>query len=212
MAKYNNRFIALDCETGGLPKSGKIATVDVALTEVALVTVENEKLDIISQDSWLIAPYDDNLIYDKGAEKVSGISKEMCKKEGLPIEKVYQNILGVLKDNKLGKNKPILIMQNKSFDTPFIENLFQIFGDDLWKHIERVEDTLHWARYRWIEKPKFNLGSIAEYCELDLVQAHRALQDTLITAKIWINFMKSLRGENQLTQKEEVKFREKFKF
>lgn len=212
MAKYNNRFIALDTETGGLPKNGKMATIDIALTEAALVTIGNEKLDILSSNSWLIKPYDDNLIYDKGAEKVSGISKEMCEKEGLPIEEVYQNILGVLKDNKLGKNKPILIMQNKSFDTPFIENLFQIFGDDLWKYIERIEDTMHWARYLWVEKPKFNLGSIAEYCELDLVQAHRAEADTLITAKIWIHFIKRLRGENQSTQKVEVKFREKFKF
>lgn len=212
MAKYNNRFIALDTETGGLPKKGQMATIDIALTEVALVTVENEKLEIISQGSWLITPYDDNLIYDKGAEKVSGISKEMCKKEGLPIEEVYQNIKGVLEKNKLGRNKPILIMQNKSFDTPFIENLFKIFGDDLYKYIERIEDTLHFARYKWIEKPKFNLGSIAEYCELDLVQAHRALPDTIVTAKIWIHFMKSLRGENQSIQKEEVKFREKFKF
>jgi len=217
MAKYNNRFIAIDHETGGLPGVGsnknKLATIDVALTEVALVTINNESLEIISKHSWLVKPYDDNLIYDKGAEKASGINKGMCEEDGIDIKEVYENVVEIFEKNKLGKHKPILVMQNKSFDTPFIENLFKIFGDDVYKYIERIEDTLHWARYKWIEKPKFNLGSIAEYCGIDLVQAHRALPDTLVTAEIWISFMKNLRGENVKSEiKEEVKFRENFKF
>lgn len=208
--KYDNTFIALDSETGGFPSQTAPATITTALTEVALVAIDNESLEITSKDSFLIKPYDDDLIYSEGAAKASGISKQMCIDEGLELEDVYKSIVTILKANKKGKHKPILIMQNKKFDTPFIENLFMIFSDDLYKYIERIEDTLHWARYKFIEKPNFKLGSIADYCGLTLVNAHRAEADTVTTAKIWIHFMKSLRGSigGDVEKKEEGTHRE----
>jgi len=211
--KYNNRFIALDTETGGLISKAKLATIDVALTEIAVVVVENEDLSIIDKQSWLISPYDEKLIYTSDAERVSGISKQMCINEGLDIEFVYKSLAKVLKANKVGSRKPILVMQNKGFDTPFIENMFAIFGDSLDKYIERVEDTLDMARFKWPEKPNYKLGSLAEYAGIDLVAAHRALPDTITTAKIWIHFMKCLRGEGEQTQQEEsvTTYRENFK-
>lgn len=210
--KYINTFIALDTETGGFTGAEKPATITVALTEVALVVIDNESLEIINKDSWLIKPYADDLIYSPGAEKASGISKQMCINEGIELEDVYKNIVTILKANKNGSQKPILIMQNKKFDTPFIENLFMIFSDDLYKYIERIEDTLHWARYKFIEKPNFKLGSIADYCDLTLTNAHRALYDTIVTAKIWVHFMKYLRGSigGSVEKKEEGTHREGF--
>lgn len=214
MAKYNHRFIAIDSETGGLPSKTKktVATIDIALTELAMVVIDNETLEILDKQSWLIKPYDPSLIFDKGAEQVSGISKAMCEADGLDLEIVYKAFLKVLKENKIGSKKPILVMQNKGFDTPFLENMFILFGDKLDRYITRVEDTLEWARYKWIEKPKFNLGSIADYCGLEIEQAHRALPDTVLTAEIWIHFMKCLRGEGSSTTEKESTYRENFKF
>ena len=210
MAKYVNRFIAIDNETGGLLKKGVHATIDVALTETAAVVVDNESLEIIGEHSWLIQPYDDGLIYEKGAEIASGISRQMCEESGVGIDIVYEGLKKVLVDNKVGRNKPIIVMQNRDFDSPFIENLFKIFGDDFFKYIERIEDTLHWGHYKWVEKPNFKLGSLAEYCGIDLVQAHRALPDTVTTAKVWVHYMKCLRGGGSVEQKES--FREGFRF
>lgn len=212
--KYDNRFIALDCETGGLLGKNKVATIDVALTEVAVCSICAEKLVVLEKEGWLIIPYDDNLIYEAKAAEISGINKQLCFDEGIDIEQVYRNLVNFFKKNKMGSKKPILIIQNKSFDIPFIENLFKIFGDDLWKYIERVEDTLEWARFKWFESSDYKLGTIAEKSGLDLTQAHRALPDTIITAKIWINFMKSLRGESKLVEQESVveKFRNGFRF
>lgn len=210
--KYNNRFLISDVETGGIPVKGKsIATIDVALTEIAVIVVDNEKLEILSNGSWLIKPYAEDLIYSSRAADVSGISKQMCETEGLNIEFVYNEFRNILKDNKVGRNKPILIFHNKSFDTEFIKNLFVIFSDDLFSYIDRVEDTLEFSRLKFIEKPNFKLGSVAEYCNLELVDEHRAENDALITAKIWIYFIKCLRGESQ-KQKEIVPYRENFKF
>jgi len=210
--KYNYNFIVLDTETGGLPSKTKLATIDIALTEVAVVVIDNESLEVTHKDSWLMKPYDDSCEYNPRAAEVSGITKQMCKVEGLEIEQVYKNLLKVLKANKKGRLKPIMVMQNKGFDIPFIENLFAIFNDNFHNYIECVEDTLEWGRYKWIEKPNFKLGSLADYCGLDLVQAHRALPDTVMTAKIWIHFMKCLRGEGQEVQEESVAYRENFKF
>jgi len=213
--KYEQNFIVMDTETGGLPTMlKKQATIEVALTEVAIVVVDNKSLEIIRKDSWLIKPYDTELIYDKGAEIASGISKKMCETDGVDIKEVYTQLKTAFIKGKSGNNKPILVFHNKSFDTPFIENLFKLFDDDLWKWISRIEDTMEWCRLKWVEKPNFKLGGCASYMGLDLVQAHRALPDTIITAKIWINLIKALRNESSEVVKETKlkRFRDHFKF
>ena len=106
---YKNRFLISDVETGGLFSAKNPATISVALTEIAVITVDNEKLEILSKDSWLIKPYADDLIYNPKAAEVSGISKQMCEAEGLGIELIYENFKKILKDNKIGRQKPILI-------------------------------------------------------------------------------------------------------
>lgn len=215
MAGYNNRFVALDTETGGLPdKLKKEATIEVALTEIALVSIDNEKLEVDKKASWLIKPYSDDLIYDPFAAKVSGISKQLAEKEGLDIEVVYNNTKTFLLKETDKSCKPVLVIQNKSFDTPFIVNLFKIFEDDLFKYIDRIEDTMVWSRMKWPSESKHNLATIAQRCGLDHVEAHRALPDTIITADVWIYFMKHLRGDitgNQVESKPK-RFRDTFKF
>lgn len=211
--KYNNRFLASDTETGGLPSAKKLATIDVALTELAVISIDNESLEIVGKNSWLIKPYDPDLEYNPKAAEVSGINRELCEREGLDIDIVYKELVKVLKDNKVGRQKPIFIFHNKKFDTPFFVNFFKIFGDDFFKYIDRVEDTLEYARLKFIEKPSFKLGDVANYCGIDLVEAHRAEIDAISTGKIWAYFMKCLRGTGGQQNKESVnKFRDGFKF
>lgn len=213
MAKYNNKFIVVDTETGGIPNKGeckgKQATIDVMLMEFAAVVVNSESLEITEKHSFLIKPYDDDLIFTVGAEKVSGLNREICEREGVELEQAYNNIVKILKDNTDKSLKPIIIMQNKDFDIPFLENLFAIFNDKFSSYIHSVEDTMEWSRKKWCMEGKHSLGVIAERCGIDLVDGHRALRDTIITAQVWIHFMKLLRG-NIGEVKEEVKFRESF--
>lgn len=212
--KYNNRFVAIDTETGGLPNKNKVATIDVALTEIAMVSACSESLEILDKVSWLIQPYDPDLEYNPRAAEVSGINKQLCEQEGLDIETVYKNSSKFLKSNKVGSKKPIVIMQNKSFDIPFLENLFSIFKDDFNKYVERFEDTLHWSRVKFVELPNFKLGTIANESGIELTEAHRALPDTISTMKIWLHFIKCLRCEGGSGNKQESvnKVRNGFKF
>jgi DNA polymerase III epsilon subunit-like protein len=213
MPKYENVFLVMDTETGGLPSAlKKQATIEVALTEVAAVAISNVNLQITDKKSWLIKPYADDLIYEKGAEIASGISKQMCMKQGIDIELCYKELRQMLQKHTVKNHKPIIVFQNKAFDIPFIENLFLLFSDDLYKYIERIEDTMHWARLKWVEKPKFSLGAIAEYFGLDHTQAHRALPDAIITAECWIKFIQCLRSEGESKEENKKRFRLTFRF
>lgn len=211
---YNNRFIVADTETGGIPAQlKKKATLEVSLTEIAMVAVDNEKLEILNKDSWLIKPYLDDLIYEPMAAKVSGITKQMCEKEGMDIETVYKNVKSFILKETVKTCKPIFVMQNKSFDIPFFQGLFELFDDDFFKYIDRVEDTMEWSRMRWPMESKHNLGVISQRCGLDHTESHRALPDTIITAEVWIYFLKHLRGEiGSKTEQKPKRFRDTFKF
>ncbi len=210
--KYNNTIIACDWETGGLPNKKLKAFFDVPVTEFAMVCVDNEKLEIVSEQSWLIKPYSDELVYNSIAADVSGITKKMCEESGEDVEAVYKKIKAVLKKAKKGSRKPIVVFHNKKFDVPFLENMFITFDDDIHKYIERFDCTLEKSREKWVEKPNFKLASVASYCNIDTPQTHRALPDTIITAKVLIYLLKCLRSDIDEQEEDKEKFRETFKF
>lgn len=211
---YNNCFIVCDTETGGLPsKLKKVAFDEVALTEIAFVVVDNESLSIIDRFSCLIKPYNDDLIYDPFAAKVSGIDKELCEKEGVDVEEAYKQVRKFLKKH-LGTKKGFLVGQNFiNFDIPFIENFFKYCKGDMWKVFSTdIKDTMITSREKWPSESKHNLPIICERLGITYVEAHRALPDTEMTAEVWIEFMKLLRGEGKIQneQKEEKRHRVEF--
>lgn len=210
--KYNNVYVVCDVETGGLPdKLKKEATLEVALTELAFVSVDAESLEIIDQKSWLFKPYKDDLIYEKEALTVSNISLDLLNESGVEMTQAFKEIEHFLSQQKRDTNLPKLVGHNiKKFDLPFIENLFVLNKANVLKYFNGdVYDTLEWARDKWVEG-KFNLQTVCQRFGIEHVSAHRALSDTIVTAKVWIKFLKLLRAE-QTTEKKE-KFRDSFKF
>lgn len=214
MTEYNNRFVVIDVETGGLPsKLKKDATLEVALTEVAMVSVDNEKLEIGRRGSWLVKPYFDDLIYSDEACKVSGISQQMCYNEGVDIEEVFSNVQSFLVRETVKTLKPVLVIQNQSFDIPFLVNLFSLFSEDLFRYIDGVEDTMVWSRRKWPMEKKHSLDIITQRCGLEYIDAHRALSDAIMTARVWVYFMECLRGSlSSVGSGNVVKFKDNFKF
>jgi DNA polymerase III alpha subunit (gram-positive type) len=205
-------YISCDVETGGLINSKKLAVYDIALTEIALVAI-NDSLEIVEQKSWLIKPYSNDLEYNEEAAKVSGITKEMCVKQGQDIKIVCKEAIDFLKKYKKGTSLPIIFGHNfVNFDSEFISNMFELCKEDLMKYVNPVpEDTMKWARLCWTESTNYKLGTCCENAGITLVDAHRALTDTISTAKLWIYFMKNLRGLNtNINNKEEKRFRNGF--
>ncbi len=209
-----NSFVVVDVETGGLISQTKKAVVDVALTEIALVLVSKE-LEIIDQTSFLIKPYKEGLIYDKGAEEASGISREMCAEQGVELATAFKGVTDFLKKAKQGGKLPVILGHNfLKFDAFFIENLFEFCKEDMNKYMQGApEDTIKWARLAWPQSNNYKLGTCCDNAGVTLKDAHRALTDTIATAHLWIYFMKRLRGEGQITANSEassVTFRASF--
>lgn len=208
---YQN-FIVIDTETGGLPNKTKKAVFDIALTEIALVVVSKD-LEIIDQYSWMIKPYKDDLIYSEEAAKASGITKSMCEEQGLDIKEVCSNVVDIFKKYKVGSKMPVLLGHNFiKFDSEFMINLFDFCKLDLLKYVNPVpEDTIKWSRLAWTESVDYTLGTCCENAGITLQNAHRALTDTVATAKLWIVFMKRLRSSSIVSNEGKTNsFRKKF--
>ena len=212
---YKN-WISIDVETGDLISSTKRAVFDVALTEIALVSI-NQDLEIVDKASWLIKPYKEGLIYAKGAEIASGISKQMVEEQGYELSVVIKGVIDFFKKNKVGGKLPVVLGHNMiRFDAPFIINMFEFCKEDLSKYIQpKFEDTLEWGRMCWTTSNNYKLGTCCENAGITLVDAHRALTDATSTAALWIYFQKRLRGEGQVTISESITtttktFREQF--
>jgi DNA polymerase III alpha subunit (gram-positive type) len=77
---------------------------------------------------------------------------------------------------------------------------------------ETTWDTLPLTRLKLIENPKFNLASCLQAHEIDIVDAHRALTDTIATAKLFIKYIKNLRNDSDSVNKQEKRFRHTFEF
>jgi DNA polymerase III alpha subunit (gram-positive type) len=212
--KYDQPIIVTDVETGGLPaRLKKKATIEVALTEIAFVVIDNVSLEIIDRKSWLFKPYSDGLIYELEAEKVSGISKSYVQQNGLDMAVAFNDIEAFLKKHKRGTKKPYLCGHNIiDFDLEFIMNLFEMNKRDASDYFDDfILDTLKLSRVAIVEAPKFNLGACCELFNIEHTQAHRALTDTVATAKLIIEILKRLRSEGSET-KNQKKYRHSFQF
>jgi len=213
MAKYDSVFCVLDTETGGLPSlEKKKATKEVALTELAMVIVDNVSLEIIDKKSWLFKPnYVKDLIYRQQALDVSHITLDMLQKDGLEMKTAFQDIEAFVLKHSKSKNKPYLVGHNLiNFDLEFIVNLWDLNGKDAEKYFNSTMfDTMEFARLKYVELTNFKLGTIVAENKIDIVEAHRALNDTIATAEVWIKFVKCLRSQGEQKEK---RFRDTFKF
>ena len=195
---YNQHYVAIDVETGGLPsRLKKRAVHEVALTEIAAVVVDNDTLQIIDQGSWLIKPYDPDLIYQQEAADVSGIDEKFCHENGMDIRDAHKAFVAFIRKHVKAKKKGYLVGHNIiDFDLEFIENFFDYCGSNMFDLFKTdVKDTMIYSRDRWPTERKHNLGVVCERLGLPYVAAHRALPDTIMTAKAHIEFMKLLRSQ-----------------
>jgi len=211
--KADWNFAVFDLETGGLSATKN------PICEIAIVIVDSN-LEIIEKYSEIIAPYDDSLKYEPKALEVNGLTMNQIE-NGKNSKEVVEEVISLFGEYTHGKGyqkkKPILVGHNiDKFDIPFIVEFFGKHRKDLSNFIEPnfTIDTMWWSRMKWIESVNYKLGTVCSNLGIKLENAHRALPDTVKTAEMFIEFMKSLRGESkENSNKLEFKrFREKFVF
>jgi len=197
-------YICLDLETGGFTEK------ENPITEIAFIVYDGKTFEEKFRFETLVKPYDD-LILTEGALKATGITREMLK-DGIDANELVEILKDVFKTFTYGSKrfayKPILVGHNiAKFDYKFLKYLFERNGDDIDKYIEDYkEDTLFLARSKWLGKTKkFNLGAACKLAGIELIDAHRAMNDVEANKKLHEFLVKTLRSEkniNTQTQQE----------
>lgn len=205
--RHDFNIVVFDLETGGL-SADKNPVVEIAICPIS------KQLEDLPEYTSLIKPYGDLVIQQQALEANGLTMKEI--NGGQTVEKVCNEVIKVLKSLKVGKNLPILCGHNiRKFDNPFLKNMFEFCGEDLFKYVdsEQFLDTLEMTRMVWDERPNYKLGTCTSHINQDLVQAHRALPDTRANKELIKHLLKGMRGElGGTTEVKPKRFRDNFKF
>lgn len=205
--KFEANFVVFDLETGGLSEEKH------PVIEVAMFVLTNDLENGGSYDT-LIKPYGDLEIQPQ-ALAANNIDLDIVEKEGKDVKVVVDELYKFLGKQRVGREKPILVGHNiDNFDIPFLNALFNFGGKDLAKVVNEkfTIDTLWWSRLRWQESLNYKLGTCVQNAGIELVNAHRAVSDTVATRELFKQFLMGLRSGGDPSQIEEKRFRTTFQF
>ncbi len=192
-----NSYIIFDFETGGLDKKEGLHSQKYPITEFGAIAINPVTLEEIIRYDNLVKPYDQKLIYDPIAANLTGITKELCEREGIPLKQLVDEICALGVEANIHKSKiakPILVAHNGAFDKQFFQDIFRRAGVDMSKFFDgdydhygnfqpTVLDTIDFAKALWADitetTTKFNLAACCERAGIDLVDGHRAMNDVI---------------------------------
>ena len=170
-------YCVLDLETTGFsPKTEKI-------TEVGIMKIKSG--EVIDSFSCFVNP--EKPIPERVVE-VTHITDDMVK-DAETIDKVFPKILEFCKDS-------VIVAHNASFDVGFLKYNAKELGYDFdFTYV----DTLALARKIYPNLKKHKLGKIAEFLNIKVEVAHRALDDVDTTVKVYNEMMKVLKERGAKT-------------
>ncbi|HSI67932.1 MAG TPA: ATP-dependent DNA helicase DinG [Planococcus sp. (in: firmicutes)] len=169
------KYVVVDIETTGhSPAKGD------RIIQIAMVTLQNDM--IIDTYTEFINPESKIPMFIQDLTNISDADVASA----LPFEAHAENIHAKMKD-------AIFVAHNINFDLPFLQREFQRSGLPLWKGI--TMDTVELSRLMYPTAFSFKLQDIASELNIPLENAHRADDDALATAQI---FLKAKRDMGQL--------------
>lgn len=211
-------IVVWDIETGGFKKE------ENGLAEIALIVIDSETLEEKDRYETVIAPYElpsgQMSTYTSGALNVNGLTLKQIE-GGKPAKQVAKELKAFCAKHKKtmrgGAGRLIPAGHNLvGFDIPWLEyflDLFKVKYSDLFNPL--VMDTIMWTRLKWVKDGSIanhKLGTACEMAGVQLVDAHRAMNDVEGNAELVRSFLRSLRQQGQVQQVAKTKAREKFKF
>ena len=175
--KFSDTYCVFDTETTGFdPRKNDM------LTEIAICKVKDGK--IIDEFTTFINP-ERNI--PKEVQDLTHITEDMVK-DAPTIEEVLPKILDFFGDS-------ILVAHNADFDINFLQYFVEKYGyQDRFNNL--IIDTLMIAREIYYYLPNKKLGTIVEDLGIELEGAHRAINDTRATAKMFIRMQEDLNKKN----------------
>ena len=202
-----------DFESGGIPSKDKRAFYEIASVELAIVVIDVRTLEIVEEKNWIFEDeYKEDLIYAKEAEDVHGITKKIRQENGVPLKTIYKELKSIFSKYKNPRQLCCMSGHNISFDIPFLRNFFEYVGDDIDNYVKYWLDTMLLAHMSSLEQINYQLGTCCQINGIDLVDAHRALNDTAANAQLLISYIKRLRGQGVQSESKtkKVRYRENF--
>jgi DNA polymerase-3 subunit epsilon len=174
MSKLNSHtFAYLDVETTGLsPWFGD------RICEIAVLRCEGD--EVIDTFSSLLNP---ERPISPGAARVNGLKDSDLKKAPRFIE-VAERVIALIKD-------AVIVCHNVPFDLGFLSSELGRINKLLPTIL--TLDTLEIAR-EYFDFDSNSLQSIAHWLDIEVVEAHRALDDTLTTREVLKYFSRKLRN------------------
>lgn len=213
--------LVLDFETGGLD------CTKAACTQIAVQAVRLDTLEVMERYASYIAPYNRQEVgtakrkvlrprreieqqdagipmdYDVAALEYSGITMEMLKSRGLPLQEVAAEVIAIARRAALSKGaqcKPVLIGQNITFDIGFLQQMMaytgmqkefsQVFAgttDFFGKFQPHYIDTIDLGRLSLAHDPgvtSYKLELLCEHLGIELDDAHDADADVTATLSV----------------------------
>ncbi len=161
-------FCCIDLETtGGSHEKDKIF-------EIGLVKIRN--LEIGESKEFFINPEMRIPIY---VQKLTSV-KQADLKDAPIIEDVIEQILEFIGDD-------ILVAHNAAFDVPFFNSVLKRLKRPVLSNKSICTNIM--TKHMLPEIQKSNLTYLSELFKIDFEDAHRALSDSILTAKIFIKFL-----------------------
>ncbi len=215
-----NSFVIIDFENGGLDRKDGLHAQKYGITEFAGLAMNGVTLEEIIRYDNLIKPYDPKLIYDPQAAQITGITKEMCERDGAPVKQVVDDICQLFTEANIHNSKtakPIIVAHNWPFDRQLLQYLFYVAGVDLSKYLSGGKDahgnfipdgidTIDWCKQCWAEitdtDTKYKLQACCERAGVDFVDGHRAMNDVIPTADLFRYLITRMRSGSNVTIKE----------
>lgn len=188
-----------DLETGGLKYDTH------ALAEIAIIIINSETLEEIDRYEAIVAPYKlpngEMVQYDQRALDYNGLTMRKIE-AGEDARTVAKSIESLCKKHKvkLRGNAGKLISSGHNideFDIPFFKFFLSIFKVDYYSLFQKSSlDTLLITRMRWPKDGEIlnhKLGTACEKAGVDLIDAHRAMNDVEANTNLVKYFLSSLR-------------------
>ena len=172
--KLPDSFCVFDIETTGLNKKYE------KITEIAVCKVKDGK--IIDEFTTFVNP---EKHIPEEVQNLTHITDEMVK-DSPTIEEVLTQFIEFTKDS-------ILVAHNASFDVGFMAHFA---AEQKLEFNPYVIDTLTIARENYTSVENHKLGTLAEFLGVELEGAHRAINDTRATAKVFIKMIEDLKKKN----------------
>lgn len=168
----NTEYVVFDTETTGLNAA------EHTIIEIAAVKMKGS--EIVAEWTELIDP---QLEIGPKTTEITGITNEMLRgKDTLDV---------VLRQFKEFTGNAILVAHNAEFDKAFINACAKRIGMEPWNNA--FLDTLPLARMMYKGMRNYRLGSLAKKFNVELINAHRALDDTVALAHVFQQMLKDIK-------------------